>query len=166
MCLFPRKRDGTENSQRGVLSKTSFLNNLCVFRPRRQRFAHCALLARACVFHRRAYADTHARIHTTRPNPHEFSIIQIGFPYWVSAGGPRRFSLSIGRGFPAKLFPSSLLSKVTNLPLCPLRPVAVHGKCPQRQPPFLEFVRFSGIFRPKMRMLTPPLKILLKATKK
>jgi len=50
-------------------------------------------------------AHTNTRTHVHARILHEFSIIQIGFPNWVRAGGSRRFSLSIGRGFPAKLFP-------------------------------------------------------------
>lgn len=50
---------------------------------------------------------THVRTytHAYSEHPHEFSIIQIGFPNWVRTGGSRWFSLSIGRGFPVKLFP-------------------------------------------------------------
>lgn len=69
----------------------------------------------------RGYAHVHACIPR---HFHEFSIIQIGFSYWVRAGGSRPFSLSIGRGFPAKLFSPP---KVTNSP--PIR-----GKRPAHHP--------------------------------
>lgn len=85
------------------------MNNLCVAHIRgayrRVSFAGQRVL--------RGYAHAHACIPR---HSHEFSIIQIGFSYWVRAGGSRSFSLSIGRGFPAKLFSPP---KVTNSPSDP-----------------------------------------------
>lgn len=101
---------------------------------------------------------THVRTytHAYSEHPHEFSIIQIGFPNWVRTGGSRWFSLSIGRGFPVKLFPLASIFESYEFAILPPPRPPNHGKRSTYQThmlPFLSFVftNFPIWYRPRTR---------------
>lgn len=151
-----------------ALSETSSLNNLCVPVTKTTLVCHRSRVSFIGQCH--AYARTHVyaliHIHTHFAHPHEFSIIQIGFPYWVRAGGSRRFSLSIGRGFPAKLFPPPQSTSLSHTPESyEFVPRSVENARRTKPPFFLLYIypffrNFSPQYRPRTRVnANPPLKI-------
>lgn len=116
-------------SRAQALSETSSLNNLCVPVTKTTPLLVCYRVSFIGQYHANTRTNTHSG------QPHEFSIIQIGFPYWVR-GGPHSSRSPSAVAFLQNCF----LPLLRKLRICsPIR-----GKRLARQNPF--FLPRSSVF--------------------